>query len=366
MEQMVKSMKDLKGTETEKNLLAAFAGESQVRNRYSYFASKAKKEGYEQISAIFQETADNEKEHAEVFFKHLRVLVFFIILLCLGLFGCIKDPVSVVPDQKQDPVEIPDGSWIIYSPLDWAHDGEPYFGANCIVYSDDATAQLKEKVGLFADDKFIQILDLFQFEDMDDLRYPPGYDKVDVYINRHHERSLAAAWWGSVFITIRTEDVSISRYDYLLRHELTHQFQFLIEGHVNLSTPVWFTEAIAIYGGGRLWGIRDIEDLEQWIASNSNDPNQGNPIYICVWDDFPQGADITGYYCNVFDLTMRYFLDSQGLGKSTGDVLNLFYDLRNEIDFSTAFYSRFGLTVTTLQNEYYERMREYLSLKSPQ
>ena len=65
-------MKSLKGTQTEKNLLAAFAGESQARMRYTYFASKAKKEGYEQIAAIFQETADNEKEHAEVFFKHLQ------------------------------------------------------------------------------------------------------------------------------------------------------------------------------------------------------------------------------------------------------------------------------------------------------
>ena len=71
-EMEVKNMKDLKGTQTEKNLLAAFAGESQARNRYTYFAGKAKKEGYEQISAIFQETADNEKEHAEVFFKHLQ------------------------------------------------------------------------------------------------------------------------------------------------------------------------------------------------------------------------------------------------------------------------------------------------------
>ena len=65
-------MKSLKGTKTEKNLLASFAGESQARNRYSFFASKAKKEGYEQIAEIFQETADNEKEHAEVFFKHLQ------------------------------------------------------------------------------------------------------------------------------------------------------------------------------------------------------------------------------------------------------------------------------------------------------
>lgn len=65
-------MPSLKGTKTEKNLLAAFAGESQARNRYTFFASKAKKEGYEQISAIFQETTDNEKEHAERFFKFLE------------------------------------------------------------------------------------------------------------------------------------------------------------------------------------------------------------------------------------------------------------------------------------------------------
>lgn len=62
----------LKGSQTEKNLLAAFAGESQARTRYTFFASAAKKEGYEQISAIFQETSDNEKEHAQLFFKHLE------------------------------------------------------------------------------------------------------------------------------------------------------------------------------------------------------------------------------------------------------------------------------------------------------
>ncbi len=64
--------KSIKGSKTEKNLLAAFAGESQARNRYTYFASVAKKEGFEQISKIFIETADNEKEHAKVFFKHLE------------------------------------------------------------------------------------------------------------------------------------------------------------------------------------------------------------------------------------------------------------------------------------------------------
>lgn len=65
-------MKELKGTKTEKNLQEAFAGESRARNKYTFFASKAKKDGYEQIAAIFLETAENEKEHAKLWFKYLE------------------------------------------------------------------------------------------------------------------------------------------------------------------------------------------------------------------------------------------------------------------------------------------------------
>ena len=65
-------MKDLKGTKTEKNLQEAFAGESKARNKYTYYASKARKDGYEQIAALFEETAQNEKEHAKLWFKYLE------------------------------------------------------------------------------------------------------------------------------------------------------------------------------------------------------------------------------------------------------------------------------------------------------
>ena len=65
-------MKSLKGTKTEKNLEEAFAGESMARNKYTYFASKARKDGYQQIAAIFEETAGNEKEHAKLWFKYLN------------------------------------------------------------------------------------------------------------------------------------------------------------------------------------------------------------------------------------------------------------------------------------------------------
>lgn len=65
-------MKELKGTKTERNLMEAFAGESQARNKYTFYASKARKDGYEQIAAIFEETASNEKEHAKLWFKLLH------------------------------------------------------------------------------------------------------------------------------------------------------------------------------------------------------------------------------------------------------------------------------------------------------
>ena len=63
---------ELKGSKTEQNLMTAFAGESQARNKYTYYASKAKKDGYEQLAAIFEETANNEKEHAKMWFKELH------------------------------------------------------------------------------------------------------------------------------------------------------------------------------------------------------------------------------------------------------------------------------------------------------
>ncbi len=291
-------------------------------------------------------------------FRPSKHLFSISIVMVLGLFGCHKDPAGIVPDQNPD--YIPEGAWVTYSPYKWTHDGEPYFGEFCIVYSDCCSYQFKETVGQFSDRRFTEVLNLFDFNDMDDLFYPMNYRKVDVYINRYHPERIAAAYWGTILITFSSENL-FSRHEYLFKHELTHVFQFLIEGHVNLSTPVWFTESIAIYGGGGMWGIRDREDLDQWIARNSNHPDLGNPICIEVWADFPPGADITGYYHYVFDLTMRYLLDPKGLNKSIADVLQLFYDLRNEIPFSDSFQANFGLDVPTFEKEYYDRMRAYLN-----
>ncbi len=101
-------MKSVKGTKTEKNLLAAFAGESQARNRYTYFASKAKKEGYEQIAAVFQETADNEKEHAKRFFSFLEGgMVDITATFPAGVVGTTVENLKAAADgEKEEHAEI--------------------------------------------------------------------------------------------------------------------------------------------------------------------------------------------------------------------------------------------------------------------
>ena len=96
-------MPSLHGTQTEKNLLAAFAGESQARNRYTFFASAAKKEGYGQIAAIFLETADNEKEHAKRFFKFLEGgEVEITASFPAGVIGTTKDNLKAAADGEQE------------------------------------------------------------------------------------------------------------------------------------------------------------------------------------------------------------------------------------------------------------------------
>jgi rubrerythrin len=98
-------MPDIKGTKTEKNLMEAFAGESQARNKYTYFASVAKKEGYEKIAAIFQETAENEKEHAKLHLKHLSGIGSTIDNLRAAASGEHEESIDMYPRMAREAKE---------------------------------------------------------------------------------------------------------------------------------------------------------------------------------------------------------------------------------------------------------------------
>lgn len=264
-------------------------------------------------------------------------------------------------DSDVQPIEpIITGSWIEYSPYKWEHDGKPYHSVYCTVFSDGASDEIKELAGKFTDSKFIEILQMFNFYNLDELIFPTDREKIDVYINRYHVENIAAAYWGSIFITVRTSVLDTAFYNYLFKHEITHVIEFLIEGTVNFAADMWFTEAIAVYVGGGLNRINDVEDLDEWITRNAIYPNKGNPITIHRWEDYPEGSDKTGYYC-VYEVIMEYLLDSNGLNKSLNDVLNVFYDLREGILFEESFENNFGISVELLEEEIFDRLREFLS-----
>ncbi|MFC2103202.1 hypothetical protein ACFLSS_02115 [Bacteroidota bacterium] len=285
---------------------------------------------------------------------YILILTSFILLK--GLNGCKDEPVVNPPDQ------IEEGSWVRYSPYNWSHDGEPCISVFCKVYSDGASTEMKRHAGEFADRKFSEILQSFNFQNYSDFLYPLKNNKIDVYIIRFHEESIYAAFWGSILITVRNSVMDTTRLNYLFRHELTHAFEYLIEGTVNLGTDVWFREGIAIYVGSEGgWNyISNTDSLNSWRVRNSSFPNKGNPITIHQWENFPEGSDITGYY-TVFDVVMSYLLDSNGLGKSLQDVLNLFYDVRYGASFSSAFQNNFGISLSDYENEIYNRLESYLN-----
>lgn len=290
-----------------------------------------------------------------------RILFFIFLAIVIVSAGCKSSPTSPSIPHTED------GLWIIYTPYNWTHDGHPYSSRYCMVYSDDASSEMKQQMAEIADERFRQIMQLFSFHNVSAFRYPPGGAKIEIYINRNHTENIAWAYWGGFIITIRSPEIIGHWYNYTVytaRHELTHIFEFLIEGREVLGSDVWFKEGIAVHVGcleHTGWQtINSISELESWISQNQNVPGQGNPIKIHQNEDFPPGADRHQYY-RFFELAMRYLLDNQGMGKSLHDVMNLFYDLRDGKSFFVSFQDNFGIIVSDFEDEFYSRMRTYLS-----
>jgi hypothetical protein len=291
----------------------------------------------------------------------LGIFLFIFFTIVFVSEGCKRSPTSPQIPQTED------GLWTIYTPYYWTHDGQPYSSTYCIVYSDEASYEMKQQMAEIGDNRFSQILQLFSFHDVSDFRYPPGGSKIEIYINRNHVENIAWAYWGGFIITIRSSELIGHWYNYAVytaRHELTHIFEFLIEGREVLGTDVWFKEGIAVHVGcleDTGWQtIRSLSELESWISQNQNVPGQGNPIAIHQNEDYPPGADKHQYY-RFFELAMRYLLDRRGMGKSFSDVLDLFYDMRDGISFPVSFQDNFGISVSDYEDEFYDRMRAYLS-----
>ena len=290
-----------------------------------------------------------------------RVVFFLCLVIAVISTACKNTPTSPpIPHEEN-------GLWTIYTPYNWPHDGQPCASIYCIVYSDEASNEMKQQMADIADERFRQIMQLFDFHTVSDFIYPPGGSKIEIFINRTHSENIAWAYWGGFIITIRSEDIIGHWYNYAVytaRHELTHIFEFLIEGREVLGSYMWFKEGIATHVGcleNTGWQIiENLSELEAWISQNQNAPGQGNPIKIHQSEDLPPGADWHQYY-RFFELAVRYLLDTRGMGKSFKDVRNLFYDLRESKSFPVSFQEKFGISLVDYEIEFYDRMRAYLS-----
>jgi hypothetical protein len=289
-----------------------------------------------------------------------RVIFFILLAILIVSAGCKNSPTSPPIPQTED------GLWTIYTPYNWPHDGQPYRSTYCIIYSDGSSDEMKQQMAEIADERFRQIMQLFDFHAVSDLIYPPGGSKIEIFINKTHSENIAWAYWGGFIITIRSEEIIGHWYNYAVytaRHELTHLFEFLIEGREVLGSYFWFKEGIATYVGcleNIGWQtIENLSELEAWISQNQNVHGQGNPIKIHQIEDFPPGVDWHQYY-RFFELAVRYLLDTRGMGKSFKDVLNLFYDMKDGRPFPVSFQENFGISVSDFEIEFFDRMRAYL------
>lgn len=283
------------------------------------------------------------------------------LVVVFAILGCEDDGASPPAADTNS------GSWAEYTPFKWSHDGSPFESSYVTIYSDAASDEMKRQLAEVADERFSQIMKLFAFDAVSDFIYPPGYSKLDIYINRTHSESVNWAYWGGFIFTIRVSEISGRWRDYTVytvRHELLHDFEFLIEGREALGTEFWFKEGIATHVGcleETGWNtITSLSELESWIAQNRTVPGAGNPIKIRQASDFPEGADWHQYY-RVFELVVRYILDENGMGRSFQDVLALFYDLRAGMEFTVSFERHFEIAVGDLEAEVFDRLRTYLS-----
>ena len=288
-----------------------------------------------------------------------------VLLLVVNTGGC-EAGLASPPDSPEDP-EDNTGSWAFHTPFDWTHDGRPFAGRHVTVFSDSAGEAMKRHLAEIADEKVDQVMALFDFDDLADLRYPPGSSTIDVYLNRNHPESVNWAYWAGFIITIRSPEITGHWLDYTVytvRHELTHEFEFLIEGRGGLGTDVWFREGLAVHVGCLEYPewqtIRSPGELDSWIDRNRDVPGGGNPAGIHQHADLPQGADLHQYY-RLFELAVTYMLDESGMGRSYQDVLALFYDIRAGVPFPASFEDRFGISLGAFEAGFFEEARAYLS-----
>jgi hypothetical protein len=251
----------------------------------------------------------------------------------------------------------------------WPHDGDPYETESFIVYGDGTSIQARKDLAAIAEKVLTDLKTLFEIPSNDLFVFPANQSKIHLYAFKNHNPNN---WGGQGFfggMIVYSLDhpqrkkaglTELGNYTRLVTHELTHVVQGLLVGsNHSYSTHTWFEEGLGEFVSSLNpeRSILSLANLNSLIAEYG----ELNPIAIHN-DQYPaiQGVGVN-YFYPIFELTMRYLLDDEGLGHSYLDVKEVFLDMRDGMSFSDAFRNNFGLSVVDFEAEYFVRIRQFLS-----
>lgn len=295
-------------------------------------------------------------------------LVLTYIVVSLIFLQCSKN--EVIPQTGTAPIKLR-GSWSNGWP-NLFHDGKTVTSDNFIVYSDKSSQAWREELAQLAE---VAFQDLKEFLDVNDS----DFNFVSTQPNRKIHILTNYDQWGIAVayrdgIIVRSKDGpnfltgdggSHAIWLNVLEHELTHVIEFLLIGEPakNQASAVWMREGFGNYGA-RNHRTQTVQELRDWKELMRNVPGGGNPIDIEVWGDFPQSVidnrNTLGYY-PFFELAFRYLVDEEnGNGTSIIDFKAYLEDLGVGVHRSTAFETRFGMTMTEFHDNFWTLMESYL------
>lgn len=288
-----------------------------------------------------------------------------LLLALLTLPACsaeAEDPTSLEEES------CPPGQWAVDTGnyRAFRHDCRPYTQGHFTIYSDGASQSSKASLADLAEGVFSELTQEWEIESDDELRFTPGYTYY-IYAHRYTSPAVSEAYRNG-FLTVAVDYGTSpgaylrdpAGYLYVLKHELTHVFQFtLTDCPSNQACPtwldVWFREGQAVVTGG---GYRrpTLGELNLWRAN----PDHVNPIQISRWTDFPS-EDRGGEYYPIFALAYAWLVDQgDGYGATIQDMKDMFQYMAEGDSFWNAFEEALGISVAYLEENFFPLMEAYL------
>jgi len=278
-------------------------------------------------------------------------------LILLLTAGCENSATG--PNEMVD-----NGSWY-RTGYHWPHDGKPYESANVIVFSDAASLESRQKLAEITESLVTTLVEDFEIDPATMFKWPPGQTKLHVYAYRDH----FVDWFGgkgyyggfmmySLDHPIRNTE--LGNYTRVVTHELMHAFEGLMKGTENPKiVDVWLTEGIAehVSGGTSSSGnVTTLAMLDSLVAVYGD----VNPISMHYYEDFPYMDLGYAYLYAMFELSVRYLLDADGLGRPKALVRDLLVEAGDGALFATSFEEKFGLGLQQFEDEYWDRIRAFV------